>query len=108
MTIKLAGTYSSCWRISSPILVRYVPQSVHGSCSAGTPWLSCLRGRLAGNGLRPCPFFFGGLDESSVGGLAVGGLAVGGLAVGGLSIDGVDSGVVGSPAAKNSRAKSNN
>ena len=38
---------------------RRVPQSGHGSCSGGTSCRTGLRGRLAGSGLRPWPFFLG-------------------------------------------------
>ena len=60
-TISDAGTYSSCSRTSSPMRTRIVPQSGQGSCSAGTSCTTGLRGRLAGSGLRPWPFFLGGL-----------------------------------------------
>src|SRR3954471_10576390 len=46
-TTNEAGTYSSCSRISSPMRRRGVPQSGHGSCSAGTSCRIGFRARLA-------------------------------------------------------------
>ena len=39
--------------------VRTVPQSGQASCSGGTSCRTGLRGRLAGSGFRPWPFFLG-------------------------------------------------
>ena len=38
---------------------RMAPQSGHASCSGGTSCRTGLRGRLAGSGFRPWPFFLG-------------------------------------------------
>ena len=52
-TTRLAGTYSSCSRVSSPILRRSRPHSGQARSSGATSWTIRLRGRLAGSGLRP-------------------------------------------------------
>ena len=56
--------------------VRTAPQSGTGSCSGGTSCRTGLRGRLAGSGFRPWPFFLGGfapgVDSGSGSGIATG------------------------------------
>ena len=66
-TIIDAGTYSSCSRTSRPMHVRSTPQSGQRRCSRGTSCRIGLRGRLAGSGLRPWPFFLDslGIDVGS-------------------------------------------
>ncbi len=52
---------SSCSRTSRPMQVRSAPQSGQVRCSGGTSCKTGTRGRLAGNGLRPWPFFWAAL-----------------------------------------------
>ena len=60
-TTSDAGMYSSCSRTSWPMQVRSAPQSGQTRCSGGTSCRTGLRGRLAGSGLRPWPFFLAAL-----------------------------------------------